>query len=75
MALGWIGSTTAFGAVVRSRGCAVRSIAKECFRGLGDYKMRIIGIVTFAAAALSCASGSAQNSPAHMQSNDYRTLT
>jgi hypothetical protein len=59
-----------------NRGCAVRPIAKECFRGLGDYKMRIIGIVTFAAAAaLSCVSGLAQNSPVYMPSNDYRTLT
>jgi hypothetical protein len=37
--------------------------------------MRIIGIVTCAAAAISCASGRAQNSPAHLPSNDYRTLT
>ena len=37
--------------------------------------MRIIGIVTFAAVVLSCASGLAQNSPAYTSSNDYRTLT
>ena len=37
--------------------------------------MRIIGIVTFAAAALNCDSGFAQDSPAYMPSNDYRTLT
>jgi hypothetical protein len=37
--------------------------------------MRIIGIVTFAAAALSDASGLAQSSPVYMPSNNYRTLT
>jgi hypothetical protein len=54
---------------------ARRRVIDPVVSGHGGYKMRIIGIATLAAAALTCASGLAQNVPAYMPSNDYRTLT